>query len=165
MSPSRGKRSAVSSPQRQSESRSSAQDVSTDASAAARTSGRARRNLITLVVIGLIAVGVSVATAQSVRPRLNGDTITQVFSQGQPCATAQIAILAPPGADPQRLADTLFSALQSVPGMNSATYNVKTSTLEAGFCESQGSEATVRSALAQTGLLAAVDQTQTVPSD
>jgi hypothetical protein len=63
--------------------------------------------------------------------------------------------LAEPRRRPLCVAEALFEALKAAPGMNSATYNIKTSTLEAGFCESNGSEDGIRAALASIGLVAA----------
>lgn len=121
---------------------------------AARASGVTKRNLVTASIVGAIIVSTFVVGNQTTKPQIEGDSISQTFSQGQPCSTATIAIAVPVEADPTKTADTLFSALKAVDGMNTATYNFKTSTLEAGFCESKGSEESVRQALAPTGLVA-----------
>jgi hypothetical protein len=118
-------------------------------------SGRAKRNLVTATIIGLLVVAGLVAGARSTKPQLAGDTITQTFSQGQPCATATIAINAPSSADPNTTAKTLFAAVQPVPSITTATYNSKTGSFEVGFCESSASEAAIRTALQPTGLITA----------
>jgi hypothetical protein len=119
-----------------------------------RLTGTVRRTIVTTVFIGVILVGTIVIASQTTGPVATGDTISQTFSAGEPCATATITIAAPSDADPTKVAQTLFDALKPVPGMNVATYNLKTAALETGFCESKTSEASVRQALASTGLVA-----------
>ena len=117
-------------------------------------SGRTRRNLVTIGIVAVIATAAILVGSQAAKPKIEGDSISETFSQGEPCATAKIAVSVPRDADPAETAKVLFAALRTVKGMNVATYNFKTSTLEAGFCESQASEQSVRDALAPTGLLA-----------
>jgi hypothetical protein len=127
-----------------------------DASASAkRSSAAAKRKLITFSTLGVIALITAIACIQSSKPQRAGDTLSRVFSSGAPCASATIQIKPPSGSNPNDVAKTLFDALASAPGMNTATYNVRTSVLDAGYCESSGSEAAVREALAPTGLAAA----------
>lgn len=119
----------------------------------ARRSAATKRNLVTAVIIGSVIVIAMVVGKQTTKPQIEGDSISQTFSQGQPCSTATIALAVPADADPVKTAETLFTALQSADGMNTAKYNFKTSTLEAGFCESSATEESVRQALAPTGLV------------
>ncbi|MHB1341026.1 MAG: cupredoxin domain-containing protein [Coriobacteriia bacterium] len=119
----------------------------------ARRSAATKRNLVTAVIIGSVIVIAMVVGKQTTKPQIEGDSISQTFSQGQPCSTATIALAVPAGADPAKTAETLFAALSSADGMNTAKYNFKTSTLEAGFCESSATEASVRQALAPTGMV------------
>jgi hypothetical protein len=116
----------------------------------------ARRNIATAVIIGSIIVAAFVISNQTTKPQIEGDTISQAFSQAAPCATASIALAVPSGADPATTAETLFAALGAVGGVDKATYNFKTSTLEVGFCESKTTEEGVRRGLAPTGLVEAV---------
>ncbi len=115
--------------------------------------GAAKRNIVTATIVGSIIVVALVVGNQTTKPQIEGDTISQTFSQGQPCSTATIALAVPAGEDPAKTAETLFTALRNADGMNTATYNFKTSTLEAGFCESKATEESVRQALAPTGLV------------
>lgn len=131
------------------------QSPGADASEPARgLSGAAKRNLVTMGIVGTLILGAFLVGWQAAKPKVTGDTISHAFSQGQPCSTAVISLAVPAGADPLDTANTLFAALKPVGGMNSATYNFKTSTIEAGFCESKASEAVVRDALMPTGLVA-----------
>lgn len=118
-----------------------------------RFTGAAKRNILTAAIVGSIIVVALVVGNQTNKPQIEGDSISQTFSQGQPCSTATIALAVPSGEDPAKTAETLFNALRTADGMNTATYNFKTSTLEAGFCESKATEESVRQALAPTGLL------------
>lgn len=120
------------------------------------------RTVATMVVVGVLLVAVVALGREAAKPQLVGDTLSQTFSQGEPCTTANIALAVPADADPRDTADALFSALENVSGMNVATYNFKTSTLQAGFCESQTTEQAVRDALAPTGLL---DTSAPAPSE
>ncbi len=108
---------------------------------------------MTAVIVGSVIVIAMVVGNQTTKPQIEGDSISQTFSQGQPCSTATIALAVPADADPTKTAETLFAALNPADGMNTATYNFKTSTLEAGFCESKATEESVRQALAPTGLV------------
>jgi hypothetical protein len=116
--------------------------------------GPAKRKLVTGVIILALVLVAVIAGAQSTKPKLTGDTISTTFSPGEPCATATIPLEVKDGADPTATADKLFSALRPLGGMNVATYNYKTSSVEVGFCESSASESSIRAALASTGLVA-----------
>lgn len=118
-----------------------------------RLTGVAKRRILTAAIAGSIIVAALVTGYQTNKPRIEGDSISQTFSQGQPCSTATIALAVPSDADPAATAEILFTALRAVDGMNTATYNFKTSTLEAGFCESSATEESVRQGLAPTGLV------------
>lgn len=120
-----------------------------------RPAGASKRMLITAVVIGALIVAAFVVVGQTTKPKLVGDTITRTFSPGEPCLTSTLAVTAPNSADPNKTAEKLFAALGPLGGMNIATYNVKTKSVEVGFCESKTSEIAVRQALAATGLVAA----------
>ena len=113
-----------------------------------------KKTVLTLVVVIPIVLLAVVVGAQAAKPRFEGDTITQTFSQGQPCATATIPLNLTGDADPLDVSENLFAALKSVKGMNSATLNLKTSSIEVGFCESSANESVVRQALLPTGLVA-----------
>jgi len=111
----------------------------------------------TVITIGFIAAIVAFALVvgtQASKPKFDGGAITQTFSQGQPCASVTIALALSDGTDPVAASERLFAALQQVQGMNSATLDVKTSSMEVGFCESSADEATIRQALSPTGLVA-----------
>jgi hypothetical protein len=130
--------------------------VTGDASAESRPAvpGKTKRNLVTAAIIGGLIVAAVVVGVQSTRPQFSGDAISQTFSAGQPCAHAIIAITASDGTDPRKTAEVLFAALKPLPGLNTASYNPKTSSLDIGYCESSSSEAVLRSTLAPTGLVA-----------
>jgi hypothetical protein len=119
-----------------------------------KLTGAARRNLITVTIIGGVVVGALVIGGQATKPQLTGDTISQTFAQGDPCATATIPLATPQGADPTATAKTVFAALTPLQGLTTGTYNWRTSNLEIGFCESKSSESAIRQALAPTGLVA-----------
>jgi hypothetical protein len=114
-----------------------------------------KRLVLTVAVIAVLIVGVFIVAGQTSKPQLTGDTITKTYSATAPCLTVTIAVTAPADADPRATAETLFAALGPLGGMSIATYNVKTASLEVGFCESQSSESVVRQALVATGLVAA----------
>ena len=90
--------------------------------------GRAKRNLVTAAIIGVLVVAAVVVGAQSTRPKMTGDTISQTFSSAEPCATAKIPLAVDEGADPQKTAETLFAAIKPIAGLTTATYNRKTAT-------------------------------------
>jgi hypothetical protein len=119
--------------------------------------GRAKRNLATAVVVGLLIVVVVVVGRESTKPKVVDDSISRTFTQGEPCATADIALAVPAAADPSKTAEALFAVLEPMKGLNTATYNLKTSCIDVGYCESQTTETAVRTALQPTGLLAAAD--------
>lgn len=113
-----------------------------------------KKTILTVAVVAPIFILAVVVGAQAAKPKFDGDTITKTFSQGQPCATATIPLDLTGGADPLDVSENLFEALQPVKGMNSATLNLKTSSIEVGFCESSASEVAIRQALLPTGLVA-----------
>jgi hypothetical protein len=116
--------------------------------------GRTKRNLVTAAIIGVLVVAAVVVGVQNTRPKMTGDTISQVFSSAEPCATADIALTVPDKADPQKTAETVFAAIRPIAGLTTATYNRKTNRIDIGYCESSSSEAALRQALAPTGLVA-----------
>ena len=116
--------------------------------------GKTKRTVVTAAIIGGLIVAAVIVGVQTTRPQLTGDAITQTFAAGEPCAHATIAIAVSDGADPRKTADALFAALKPLPGLNTASYNPKTSSLDIGYCESSSSEAVLRSALDPTGLVA-----------
>ncbi len=118
-------------------------------------SGRAKRNLVTALIVGALAVAAVVVGMQSTAPKMTGDTISQTFSAGEPCATAKISLAVPDQADPQKTAEALFAAIKPIAGLTTATYNRKTSSIDIGYCDSTSSEAALRQALAPTGMVAA----------
>lgn len=120
-------------------------------------SGRAKRTAITVAMIAVMIIIAGVVGKETTKPQLSGDTISQTFAAGDPCATADIALTVEVAADPAKTAEALFAALRPVTGMNTATYDRKASTVRAGFCESKTSEAAVRAALQPTGLLATAE--------
>jgi hypothetical protein len=128
-------------------------------------SGAAKRNIATVSIIGAIVVAALLIAGQATKPRLTGDTISQTFSPGEPCATASIALAARGNTDPEKTAESLFAAIKPIPGLTTGSYNWKTSQLEIGFCESQSSEAAIRQALAPTGLVAEGGAAQPPASD
>jgi hypothetical protein len=131
------------------------------AQAAPMSAGAKRRTMITTaIVVGLLATVVVVAWLAS-KPAVTGDTVSKVFAGGEACATASIALAVPAGADPSATAETLFAALKPVSSVTAATYDIKTSALEVGYCESVTTEAAIRTALAPTGLVASVATTAT----
>ena len=81
-------------------------------------SGRAKRNLVTGAIIGILIIAAAVVVMQTTRPQLTGDTISQTFAPGEPCATATIPIKVSGDADPRTTADALFAALKPLTGLN-----------------------------------------------
>ena len=134
-------------------------DVAGDPEGPARPgmSGRTKRIVATVAIIAVLGAVAVVVGQETTKPQLSGDTISQTFAAGDPCATADIALTVSDDAEPGSTAEALFTALRPVTGMNTATYDRRTSVLRVGFCESTTSEATVRAALLPTGLLAAVE--------
>jgi len=120
----------------------------------AARSGVAKRNMVTAVIVAVIVIVAIVAGIQTAKPQQIGDTISQTFNPGEACATANIQLTVPADSDPQATADSLFAALGTIEGLNTVTYNQKTSSLSVGYCESETTEILVREALATTGLLA-----------
>ena len=116
--------------------------------------GAAKRKLVTAGIIAALVLAAVVAGGQSAKPKVTGDTVTEVFAQGEPCVTATIALSVADGADPGTTASSLFDALRPLKGLNTATYNAKTSSIDVGYCESKSTEDALRNALAPTGLLA-----------
>jgi hypothetical protein len=113
-----------------------------------------KKAVVTLAIVAPILVLAVLVGSQAAKPKIEGDTITKTFSQGQPCASVTIPLKLAEGARASDVSETLFAALKAVKGMNSATLNVKTSSIEAGFCESSADEAAIRAALLPTGLVA-----------
>jgi hypothetical protein len=128
-------------------------------------SGRAKRNLVTVVIIGLLVTVAAILGQQSDQPKATGSVISRTYAQGDPCVVADIALAVPATTDPSEAAETLFEALQPLPGLKAATFNKETSCIEVGFCESETSEVAVRAALQPTGLVAAVDTSATPVAD
>jgi hypothetical protein len=118
-----------------------------------RMTGARRRTVITVAVVAVVVVVAVIAGRQGSKPTMTGDTVTRTFSQQAPCATANIALTVPTGADPMKTAEQLFSAVSQVKGVTHATYNAKTSSLEIGYCESSSSEAALKQILAPTGFV------------
>lgn len=117
-------------------------------------SGSTKRNLVTASIIGVLLIAAVVMGTQATRPKMTGDTISETFAAGEPCLTSTIALKVPEGADPGKTAETLFSSLRAMGVLNVATYNVKTASIDVGFCESKTTEGAVRQALAPTGMVA-----------
>lgn len=130
------------------------EDVDAEPDAGGGLSSAGRRNLIAATVVGVLVVGTFIIGAQTTKPTLTENTITQTFSQGEPCLTSTIPLAVPGGADPQATAKTLFTALGPVRGLTAATYDIAASTIQVGFCESQTTEDAIRQALAVTGMVA-----------
>jgi hypothetical protein len=117
--------------------------------------GKTKRNLVTAVIIGALIIVAVVVGVQTTRPQGTGDTITQTFAAGEACANASFPLAVSDGADPRKTAEALFSAIKPIPGLTKATYNVKTKSIDIGYCESSSSEGVFRDALAPTGMVAA----------
>lgn len=129
------------------------------------SSASLKRNVATVAVAGVLVAAVVIVGQQARKPQVTGDTISRVFSQEEPCTSAKIALSVPGNADHTKIAEQLFDALGSVKGgVARATYNLKTTTLEVGFCDSKSSEAAVRSALIPTGLVAASAESTAPPN-
>lgn len=116
--------------------------------------GAGKRRAITLAFLGVIVVLVVVIAIQTTKPQQVGSTISQTFTPGDPCTRTTIALTVPGDTDPQTTANTLFAALRPVVGLNTATFDAETSSIDIGFCDSVTSEAVIRQALAPTGLVA-----------
>ena len=107
-----------------------------------------------VAVVGVV-IWAAIAAGQAIsKPSVTGDIVTKKYSEKPPCDTIDIALAVPAGADQSEVAETLFTALGGVPGMAAATYDIKASSVEVGFCESGANEASIRAAIAPTGLLA-----------
>jgi hypothetical protein len=115
---------------------------------------KTKRTIVTAAIVAVLLVAGVAVGAQSIRPKMVGDTITKTFSSAEPCANADIALAVSDGADPQKTAEQLFAAVEPIAGLTTVTYNRKTSTVQIGYCESSSSEAALRQALAPTGLVA-----------
>jgi len=126
---------------------------------APRSRGMKPQAILAGVVVLVLAVFVWVVVVQAAKPKVVGDTISQIFAGGEPCEIASIAVAAPGGADPVGTAETLFAALKTAEGINDAKYTISSSTLQVGFCGSQTTEDAVRGALAPTGLVGAAPST------
>jgi hypothetical protein len=127
-----------------------------------RRSLMSKKSIMTVCIVAPIFVLAVIVGAQAAKPKFEGDTITQTFSQGEPCATATVTLNLTGGADPLDVSESLFAAIKPVKGLNSATLNLKTSSIEVGFCESSANEDVIRKALLPTGLVAAG---QAVPAE
>ena len=124
------------------------------APAASGSSGATKRFVVTaLIVAGLVTAGVVLGT-RSTKPQVTGDTIKKTFSQAAPCASSTVALALPASADPASTAEKLFSAVEGLPGLISAEFDAKSSSIVVGYCESQSNEAAVREKLSPTGLIA-----------
>jgi hypothetical protein len=134
--------------------KSAAAPVAEPAAATGGMAGSTKRKIVTGAIIGAFIVGTIVVGGQSTKPKMTGSTITETFSAAEPCATADIPLKVVGNADPAATAETLFVVLRPLTGMTSATYDAKTSTIKVGFCESSNSEASLKAAIAPTGLLA-----------
>lgn len=121
----------------------------------AQRRGRRMRLAIAGVVVLVLAVFVAVVVVQAAKPKVVGDTISQIFAGGEPCEIASVVVLAPAGADPVGTAESLFAALKTANGINDAKYSISASVLEVGYCGSQTTEDAVLGALAPTGLVGA----------
>jgi hypothetical protein len=119
-----------------------------------RLSGATKRNLVALAIVAVLVALAFVSGNQATKPRLTGDTIARTFAPGDPCSSTSLAVNVSSETDPSTAAQRLFSALEPMEGINTASLNVKTSRIEVGFCESSASEQSVREALLPTGLLA-----------
>jgi len=121
-----------------------------------------KRNLSTGAIIVVLVIAAVAVGSRSTRPQAIGDTISQTFSAGEPCETAQIPVAN--AGDPEDTAKRLFAALGTMTGLNAATYNIKTQSIEVGYCESQTSEDAVRRVLQSTGLVAVGGSTVATPT-
>jgi hypothetical protein len=132
----------------------------TEAADSDAPSGKKRRGskggMIAGGMLVLFVLAGSAVGWQAMKPSVVGDTISQVFAGGDPCATVVIPVAAAEGADPAATGSALFAALKPVSGVKAATFNVRTLSIEVGYCESETSEAELRNALAATGFVAPV---------
>ncbi len=133
------------------ESDDAADGPDADAPAPARSPRPTRRLLITAGLLAVFVLAATLVGLQVMKPAVAGDTISQVFAGGEPCATLVIGVGAPDGSDPVATATRLFAALKPVSGINDASFSIKASRLEVGYCESKTSEAQIRAALAPLG--------------
>lgn len=126
-------------------------------------SASAKRGVATVAVIGVLVVLAFVVAGQSSKAKVTGGTVSQVFAPGEACTTAQIPVTLQNGTDSASAAETLFSALRPVTGLKTASFNSDTSTIQVGFCDSETTEATIRAALASTGMVAAASSAPVAP--
>lgn len=122
--------------------------------AAAPRPGANKRTMVTGIIVGIMVIVAIVLGMQAAKPQVVGDTITETYSPQEACATISIGLTTAGDDDPAATGQSMFDAIRPLPGLTSATYNHKTGTLEVGFCESETSEASIREALAPTGVLA-----------
>ncbi len=123
------------------------------ATTASNPSRATKRRIATFAVIGALVLVVVIVGNQGTKPKVVGGTMTQTFVPGDACTTANIAIKTPENGDQQKAVETVFAALQAAGGINNATFNPQTSSIQVGFCDSQTTEEAVRTAIANTGLL------------
>ncbi len=112
-----------------------------------------KRNAATAAIVVVVVIAAAIVAGQTTRPKVTEDAIVRTFSTGDPCVTAVIPLAVDSSADAQKTADAVFSALTPIRSLTTGTYDIKSATLEIGFCESETSEAAIREALAATGLL------------
>lgn len=121
---------------------------------------RPARSNMKLVIVALVIVAmaipllVAVVVAQESRkPQVSTDSVTQTWSQTEPCTTASIPLKAASPAEASAAAARLFAAIQTVPGIVSATVHFSQPSIEIGYCDSSSSEAELRQRLAATGMV------------
>lgn len=131
-------------------------DASTvaEAASAVTASGAAKRRMVTAIIAGVLVIAAVALGMQAAKPQVVGDTVAEVFAQGEACVTVDIPLSTEGDKDPTATGKKLFDALRPLPGLKSATYDFKNGALSVGFCESETSEAAIREALAPTGVLA-----------
>ncbi len=125
--------------------------------------GSGKRTLLTGSVIGLLVVAAVIVGAQTTKPTMAGGTISKTYSPGEPCEIATIQMSVSGETNPEDAADAIFAALGPLGGLNTATYDVKSSSLSVGYCESKTTEAAIREVLAPTGFVAPDAQSSPAP--
>ncbi len=130
-----------------------ASDADGDASGGS-AAGAAKRRMVTAIIAGVLVIAAVALGIQAAKPQVVGDTVAEVFVQGEACVTVDIPVASAGDKDPTATGKALFDAIRPLPGLKSATYDFKNGALTVGFCESETSEAAIREALAPTGMLA-----------
>lgn len=122
-------------------------------SASVRTEKKSKPTIAIFAIIAVLGIGVAIAVGFSASAPVVNGKITKFFGAASPCAQTTIPVVANPGVDLATQGAQLVDAFTGQDSIGDVTFDLASSTVDVGYCESSQSEESVRQILLGTGLV------------